>query len=101
LAATRCQLRLIPSDELLAVVDDVPAARRHVLAYLARHLRDQQDDLVRTNFADAAGRVAAWLARAACDGDSRITLPGAQQGLAEAVGMTRVSVNRALGQLTP
>jgi CRP/FNR family cyclic AMP-dependent transcriptional regulator len=99
LAATRSRLRLIPSGELLAIIDNVPAARRHVLVHLARCLRDRQDDLVCTSFADASGRTAAWLARAASRTGTRIILPGAQQGLAEAIGMTRVSVNRALRKL--
>ena len=99
-AATRARLRFVPAPDLLALIDDVPAARRHVLAHLARNLRDQQDDLVRANFADATGRTAAWLLRAAGrSGTTVVVLPGAQQGLAEAIGATRVSVNRALATL--
>jgi CRP/FNR family cyclic AMP-dependent transcriptional regulator len=99
--ATRSRLRLVPAADLLAIVDDVPAARRHVLAHLARTVRDQQDDLVRAHVADVTTRTAAWLLRAA--GQSATTtvrLPGAQEGLAEAIGATRVSVNRALRSLT-
>jgi CRP/FNR family transcriptional regulator, cyclic AMP receptor protein len=76
-----------------------PAARRHVLAHRARRVRDQQDDLVLASLADAATRTAAWLVRAAAVGGSRVVVPGAQRGLAEAIGMTRVSVNRALRTL--
>jgi CRP/FNR family transcriptional regulator, cyclic AMP receptor protein len=75
-----------------------PAARRHVLAHRARRVRDQQDDLVLASLADAATRTAAWLVRSAAVGGSRV-VPGAQRGLAEAIGMTRVSVNRALRTL--
>lgn len=96
LASVRSRLRLVPAAEFLALLDDVPAARRHVLRHLAAQLRDQQDDLVRTSFADAPTRVAAWLVRA---GGGRVALPGAQEGLAESIGMTRVSVNRALRTL--
>jgi CRP/FNR family transcriptional regulator len=99
LARSRSRIRLVPSDELLTIIEDIPAARRHVLTYLARRLRDQQDDLVRTAFADAATRTAAWLVRAAGRTGSRVVLPGAQQGLAESIGMSRVSVNRALRTL--
>jgi CRP/FNR family transcriptional regulator len=98
-ASTRSRIRLVPSDQLLAVIDDIPAARRHVLTHLSQRLRDQQDDLVLTSFADAATRTAAWLVRAASRTGSRIVRPGAQQGLAEAIGMSRVSVNRALRTL--
>ncbi|OLF17498.1 Crp/Fnr family transcriptional regulator [Actinophytocola xanthii] len=99
LTSARSRVRLVPAAELFALVDDVPAARRHVLAHLARRLRDQQDDLVRTTVADGVTRTAAWLVRAAAAGGARVLLPGAQQGLAEAIGMTRVSVNRALRTL--
>lgn len=50
-----------------------------------------------TSFADTPTRVATWLVRAAAP---RVRLPGAQQGLAESLGLTRVSVNRALRTLT-
>ncbi|MGI5211852.1 Crp/Fnr family transcriptional regulator [Plantactinospora sp. CA-290183] len=98
-AATLVRCRLIPAAELLRLIDDLPAVRRHVLGHLAARLRDQQDALARTVFADAPGRVAAWLVAAAGRTGRRVPLPGAQQGLAESVGLSRVSVNRALGVL--
>jgi CRP/FNR family transcriptional regulator, cyclic AMP receptor protein len=91
----RSRLRLVPAAWFLALVD-VPAVRAHVFTRLAGQLRAQQEDLVLTSFADAPTRVAAWLVRAATP---RVRLPGAQQGLAETLGLTRVSVNRALGTL--
>jgi CRP/FNR family transcriptional regulator, cyclic AMP receptor protein len=93
--SARSRLRLVPAEEFLALVD-VPAVRAHVFVQLAGQLRAQQDDLVLTSFADAPTRVAAWLVRAAAP---RVLLPGAQQGLAETLGLTRVSVNRALREL--
>jgi CRP/FNR family transcriptional regulator, cyclic AMP receptor protein len=93
-AASR--LRLVPATEFLALVN-VPEIRAHVFTQLATQLRAAQTDLVLTSFADAPTRVAAWLVRAATP---RVPLPGAQQGLAEALGLTRVSVNRALRTLT-
>lgn len=99
LAATQARLRFVPARELLALLDDLPDVRRHILAYLARDLRDLQDELVRASFADVTTRVAAWLARAAGRSGTTVVLPGAQHGLAEAIGATRVSVNRALRTL--
>ncbi|MFY1673451.1 Crp/Fnr family transcriptional regulator [Plantactinospora sp. WMMB334] len=99
LAATELRCRLVPAGELLRLVDDVAAVRRHVLRHLAGRLRDRQAELVRTSFADAGARVAAWLVAAAGRTGHRVPLPGAQQGLAESIGMTRVSVNRALRAL--
>ncbi|WET82311.1 Crp/Fnr family transcriptional regulator [Amycolatopsis sp. QT-25] len=98
-AATRARLRFVPAREFLAIVDDVPRVRRHVLARLARDVRELQDELVRASFADVATRVAAWLTRAAGRSGTTVVLPGAQHGLAEAIGATRVSVNRALRAL--
>lgn len=96
LATTRCRLRLIPAPEFMALVD-VPSVRRHVLTHLASQLRHTQEDLTLTSYADATTRVATWLIREA---RSRVPLPGAQQGLAETLGLTRVSVNRALRTLS-
>lgn len=99
-AAVRSQIRLIQAGELFAIIDDVPAVRRHVLRILAGQVREQQDDLAQASFGDAVTRSAAWLARAAGRSGPKIFLPGGQQGLAESIGMTRVSVNRALRSLT-
>ncbi|MFK0251907.1 Crp/Fnr family transcriptional regulator [Amycolatopsis azurea] len=98
-AATRARLRLVPAAELSALIDDLPQVRRHVLAHLARDVRDLRDELVRASFADVTTRVAAWLARTAGRSGTTILPPGAQQGLAETIGATRVSVNRALRAL--
>jgi CRP/FNR family transcriptional regulator, cyclic AMP receptor protein len=98
-AATRARVRLVPAADVLAVIDDVPAARRHVLAHLARQVRARQDDLVLASVADVITRTAVWLLRAAGDTGARVVLPGAQHGLAEAIGASRVSVNRALRTL--
>lgn len=99
-AATRADIRLIPAAAFLTLLDDVPAARHHVLRTLAQQTRDQRDALVSAHFADATSRAADWLLRAAGrTGKARVILPGAQQGLAEALGVTRVSVNRALRTL--
>ncbi|MBO2448890.1 Crp/Fnr family transcriptional regulator [Actinomadura barringtoniae] len=97
-ATVPSRLRLIGADELFALVDEVPDVRRHVMRYLAEQVGERQDDLVRVAFDDAATRVAEWLARAMRCG-ARVVLPGAQEGLAETVGSTRVSVNRALQAL--
>lgn len=98
-AAEPSRLRLLPSAEVHAVIADVPAARSHVLAHLAAQLRHWQGETVRASLADAVTRTAAWLVAAAGDRGTRIELPAGQQGLAESIGMTRVSVNRALATL--
>jgi len=98
-AATRATVRFVPAGDLRALIDEVPAVRHHVLGHLARQLDERQDDLVRTAFGDTVSRVAARLARAAVRPGDRVLLPGAQAGLAETLGVSRVSVNRALRTL--
>jgi CRP/FNR family cyclic AMP-dependent transcriptional regulator len=95
ITTSRTRLLLVPAAEFLTLVD-VPTVRAHVFTHLAAQLRTAQEDVVLTSFADAPTRVAAWLVRAAAP---LVRLPGAQQGLAETLGLTRVSVNRALRTL--
>lgn len=44
-------------------------------------------------------RVAGWLVHRAAEEGVRVVLPGAQQGLADTLGVSRVTVNRALSSL--
>lgn len=92
-------IRRVPAAELLDLVANVPSARQHVLRHLAGQVRGHQQQLVTTTFGDATARVAAWLVRTAGESGTRVVLPGAQEGLGHAVGVTRVSVNRALSAL--
>lgn len=98
-AASPSRLRLVPAAALLDLLDDVPAVRRHVLAHLSRQVRERQDELVHVAFSGAVERTAGWLVRAVERAGTTVRLPGGQEGLAEAIGMTRVSVNRALREL--
>ena len=98
-ALTRARLFFLPSNDFRSLIDNVPALRQHVLSWLAHRLHDQQDDLLRAHFSSAVTRTAAWLTRAAGGARTRVPLPGAQQGLAETLGVSRVTVNRALQAL--
>lgn len=98
-ATWRSRVRLVPRVDLMRLVDDVPAVRQHVLAQLAQTVRVRQGDVVRNALASTLTRTAAWLVDAAGETGRRVVLPGAQQGLAEAIGASRVSVNRALRRL--
>jgi CRP/FNR family transcriptional regulator, cyclic AMP receptor protein len=90
------RLLWIPAAELLALIDDEPGVRRHVVTALAGQLLDREEALLRAAYDDTTTRVAAWLA----DQDRRdVRLPGGQAGLAETLGASRVSVNRALRAL--
>jgi CRP/FNR family transcriptional regulator, cyclic AMP receptor protein len=99
-ALTRCSVRTLPRDRFLAVIDDVSSVRRHVLRVLAGQARSHQERITITATTPADARLAAWLLNeAAADSRGRITLPRTQQVLAELLGVTRVTVNRALSRL--
>ncbi|MEQ7124245.1 Crp/Fnr family transcriptional regulator [Actinopolymorpha sp. B11F2] len=98
-ASGTTRLRRFPRDEVLALVDDVPAVRRHVLAHLAAQVRHHQTERIRATLDDATTRAAIWLVQATATHGRRIPLPQGQQGLGEAIGATRVTTNRALRHL--
>ncbi|TLS42777.1 Crp/Fnr family transcriptional regulator [Streptomyces montanus] len=99
-ALTPCGVRTLPRDHFLALVDDVSSVRAHVLRVLAGHARRQQERLTATATLPAEARLAAWLLDRAADTRSRrVPLPGSQQALADLLGVTRVTVNRALARL--
>ncbi len=95
LTTTRTTLTRIPAKSFLALID-IPTIRTHVFTHLATQLRTQQTNLVLTSYTDATTRVATWLVMTATPTPQ---LPGTQQGLAETLGLTRVTVNRALKTL--
>ncbi|SCK10196.1 Crp/Fnr family transcriptional regulator [Streptomyces sp. WMMB 322] len=99
-ALTPCSIRTLPRDRFLAAIDDVPSVRGHVLRVLAGQARSQQEKLTATATMPAEARLAAWLLNeAASDAGGSVRLPGTQQVLADLLGVTRVTVNRALSRL--
>jgi CRP/FNR family transcriptional regulator len=99
-AITACAVRSLPRDLFLALVDCAAAARAHVLRVLAGQARTQQNRFAATATMHAEARLALWLFdNAAAASDGRVTLPGTQERLADLLGVTRVTVNRALTRL--
>jgi CRP/FNR family transcriptional regulator len=96
-AETDVSVRLLPRAAFLTLMDDVAAVRGHVLRVLAGEARRQQERVMDTRLS-AEARLAAWLLRVA-DAQGVVPLPASQQRLAESLGLTRVTVNRALGAL--
>ena len=77
-----------------------PRVREHVLRYLARQVGQNRDALATRTDGTAARRIARWLLAVSASGASpAVHLPAGQQGLAEELGLSRVTVNRALQQL--
>ncbi|NUP37372.1 MAG: Crp/Fnr family transcriptional regulator [Streptomyces sp.] len=113
-ALTLCAVRSVRRERFLGLVDDTAAVRAHVFAVLARQARAQQQRLTETATLPAEARLAGWLlAQAATSargargapgtpgvpGPAWVRIPGTQQALADTLGVTRVTVNRALARL--
>ncbi|WP_461008071.1 Crp/Fnr family transcriptional regulator [Streptomyces capparidis] len=97
-ARTPCAVRGLRRERFLQLVEDTASVRAHVLAMLAAQARRQQRRLAEAVTLPTEVRLAAWLLeRAAATGCPRV--PGTQEEIAEALGVTRVTVNRALARL--
>ncbi|GLP72809.1 hypothetical protein TUSST3_94250 [Streptomyces sp. TUS-ST3] len=100
-ALTPCAVRAVPRARFTALLDDSAAVRAHVLRLLAGQARAQQERFTDTATLPCEARLAAWLldglSQAGTDG--HVPLPGGQRELADLLGVTRVTVNRALSRL--
>jgi CRP/FNR family transcriptional regulator, cyclic AMP receptor protein len=77
-----------------------PQVREHVLRYLAREVGQSRDALTARASVPPVSRLAHWLLAASASGTTpTVCLPAGQQGLAEELGLSRVTINRALRQL--
>jgi CRP/FNR family cyclic AMP-dependent transcriptional regulator len=97
-AATACRGRRLPADAFLRLLEDEPAVRHHVLARLATEAADLRRRLADAATVPALGRVAQWLLDTGA-GPGEVAWRGSQEGLARLLGLSRVTVNRALGRL--
>ncbi|MFR0352930.1 Crp/Fnr family transcriptional regulator [Streptomyces sediminimaris] len=97
-ALTPCAVRAIARPRFTALLDDSATVRAHVLRLLAAQARAQQDRLTDAATLPCEARLAAWLL-AASAADGQVSLDGGQRGLADSLGVTRVTVNRALARL--
>ncbi|WP_343244004.1 Crp/Fnr family transcriptional regulator [Streptomyces sp. SID13726] len=105
-ALTPCTVRALPQARFTTLLDDSTAVRAHVLRLLAAQARAQQERLTDTVALPCEARLAAWLLEGLAGGsgsdggtDGLVALPGSQRELADLLGVTRVTVNRALSRL--
>lgn len=91
--------RAVPSAALHAVLDSSPDARRHVVRMVAMAAQDARASLVEIVAKSSLSRVASWLLG---DADERgvAIIASPQEQLAATLGMTRVTLNRNLRQLS-
>jgi CRP/FNR family transcriptional regulator, cyclic AMP receptor protein len=83
----------------MALIDDSTAVRAHVLHLPAAQARAQQHRLTDAVTLPCEARLAAWPLDAAAAEARPVSLPGGQRELADLLGVTRVTVNRALSRL--
>lgn len=100
-----CELLMLDRDQFLRCMGEQPQIALNMLASLTRRLREAANQVEGFRELDVLGRVAAVLLELAEshgeieDAGIRITLRVTQQELADRIGATRVSVNKALGRL--
>ena len=94
IAATPCHGRLLPRHRFVALLEREYSVRERVLDRLARDALAQQSRLALASLPTTA-RVAAWLLAA----EGGPAWSGSQEELAMAMGVSRVTVNRALQRL--
>jgi CRP/FNR family cyclic AMP-dependent transcriptional regulator len=95
-ALTPCRIRFLPANLLRGLIDEVPTLRDHVLHHLSAQVNHHRRARVRTATPQPVVQIADWILEAGRQHGSRIRLPAAQQGLGEEIGLSRVTVNRAL-----
>jgi CRP-like cAMP-binding protein len=98
LAATAVAVRLLPASGFLRLLHEQQSVREHVLRQLARDVMAGRRRLAQAVTLPAAARIAAWLN--AQDPADRVAWRGSQEQLARVLGLSRVTVNRALARLT-
>jgi CRP/FNR family transcriptional regulator, cyclic AMP receptor protein len=97
-AVTDCQWRAMSRTDLDELVDDIPAARRHVLHVIATQANVAQNAFAQATTLPTTARLARWLLNEAANtGD--VTMWQTQEDIARVLGVTRVTLNRALQRL--
>jgi CRP/FNR family transcriptional regulator, cyclic AMP receptor protein len=89
--------RLLPRARFLRLLEEEPTVRERVLARLAREVIDTRQRLAEAATLPAVARVAAWLG--AQDPARPVAWRASQEQLARVLGLSRVTINRALARL--
>ena len=97
MAISTVSVRLLPRAGFLRLLEREPSVREHVLAQLARDAMTGRRRLVQAVTSPAVARIAVWLNEQ--DRDQHVAWSGSQDQLARFLGLSRVTVNRALARL--
>jgi CRP/FNR family transcriptional regulator, cyclic AMP receptor protein len=98
-ARTDCYWRAIARADIEALITDVPLVRRHVLHVLAQQVTTTQQRFVAAATLPADARLSRWLLERAATEGTELTLDSSQEDIARHLGVTRVTLNRALRSL--
>jgi CRP/FNR family transcriptional regulator len=98
-ALTDCTIRVMDRAFFVRLLDTEPALRRHVMRHISREVIESRRDRIRVETLSSRARVARWILDRSDRHGGVIPLPGGQEALAEELGLSRVTVNRALQAL--
>jgi CRP/FNR family cyclic AMP-dependent transcriptional regulator len=96
-AVTAVVGRLLPGERFLDLLAASGPVREHVLRRLARDVTAGRELAAQRAVQPAVARVAGWLLGRSVDGP--VVWRGSQEQLGRLLGLSRVTVNRALGRL--
>jgi CRP-like cAMP-binding protein len=105
-AVSDCEVAALAHSDLVAWIDENPQVSMTLLAALARRLRRTDDSLSSMVFTDVPGRVAKALLDLAkrfgktCGSELHVAHDLTQEELAQLVGASRETVNKALADFT-
>lgn len=98
-ASTQCVVRVMPGRFFQYLLAAEPSVRDHALRYLSAQLTHARQERIDRDTATTPARIARWLTQQRMRHGTLVPLPAGQQGMAEELGLSRVTVNRALQSL--
>jgi CRP/FNR family transcriptional regulator, cyclic AMP receptor protein len=98
-ARTQCLVRVMAGRFFRYLLAAEPGVRDHALRYLSGQVMRVRQERIDRDTTDTPARVAGWLAGQCVRHGPLVPLPAGQQGMAEELGLSRVTVNRALQSL--
>lgn len=98
-ARTECLIRVMGAKFFQYLVAVEPGVRDHALRYLSESLTRARQERIDRDTTDTPTRIARWLVEQHARHGPMVPLPAGQQGMAEELGLSRVTVNRVLQSL--
>lgn len=98
-ARTQCLVRVMADRFFQYLLAAEPSVRDHALRHLSEQITHARQEKIDRDTTDTPARVAKWLVEQRVRHGPLVPLPTGQQGMAEELGLSRVTVNRALRSL--